>query len=323
MQKTSLNKLISDALDMLKRLNKAANRKISENTTSLQSCSPPLELPIGVSERELFDFVTSIRVEDAPENEMKAYGEHDFRRFVYTFGLAKDLKGRCLELGSNPYFTTLLLRRFTELDIFLANYFSDGLPKESSQVIKYRELFSQEIKEEVLHYKHFNIERDPFPYPDETFDVVIFAEIIEHLQNDPCQVLREIKRVLKPRGTLILTTPNIGRLENITRIISGANIYDPYSGYGPYGRHNREYNRHELDQLLRFEAFEPIHHFTADVHGNNAGNFFDIKIIAPLLKFREDDLGQYIFLKALNSGPKSTRKRPAWLFRSYPADELT
>ncbi len=53
-----------------------------------------------------------------------------------------------------------------------------------------------------------NIENDRFPFSDNVFDLVIFAEIIEHLLNDPCRVMREIKRVLKPNGTLILTTPN-------------------------------------------------------------------------------------------------------------------
>lgn len=72
--------------------------------------TPPLPLPEGVTEQQLFDFVTSVRVQDAPEAEMRAYGTHDFRRFVYTLGLARGIRGKCLELGGNPYFTTMLLK---------------------------------------------------------------------------------------------------------------------------------------------------------------------------------------------------------------------
>jgi SAM-dependent methyltransferase len=283
---------------------------------------PPLPLPEGVSEKQLFDFITSVRVQDAPEAEMKAYGTHDFRRFVYTWDMARDVNGKCLELGGNPYFTTMLLKEFSDLDISLANYFGEQVNGEYHQVVDYQSLNGSEIKSEKFSFQHFNIENDSFPYGSDEFDVVIFAEIIEHLLNDPCSVLREIKRVLKPGGTLILTTPNVARLENITRLISGTNIYDPYSGYGPYGRHNREYNRHELDQLLRFEGFEPTQCFTADVHANNAQSFCSVDKIADLLRFREDDLGQYIFIKATSLQCENSTKKPSWLYRSYPDNQL-
>lgn len=283
---------------------------------------PELPLPAGITEDTLFDFVTSVRVADAPEAEMRAYGSHDFRRFVYTLGLTKGLNGKCLELGANPYFTTMLLDKYTSLELSLANYFGPLPSGEHKQDVTYVDPASVNVSARQFTYQHFNVENDSFPYLDNSFDVVIFAEIIEHLLNDPCKVLREIKRVLKPNGTLILTTPNVSRLENVARMISGTNIYDPYSGYGPYGRHNREYNRHELDQLLRFEGYEPTVCFSADVHGNNAHAFYDIQKIFGMLKFREHDLGQYIFIKAVARPGDSSLKRPAWLYRSHPEGEL-
>jgi SAM-dependent methyltransferase len=279
-------------------------------------------MPAGVSEQQLFDFVTSVRVQDAPEAEIRAYGAHDFRRFVNTWGLASDLHGKCLELGGNPYFTTMPLKRYTNLDVCLANYFGHENNGEHTQAVEYLEINSSEKKSETLSFQHFNVENDVFPYSDGEFDLVIFAEIIEHLLNDPCKVLREIRRVLKPNGTLILTTPNVAKLENVTRLISGANIYDPYSGYGPYGRHNREFNRHELHQLLSFEGFEPTVSFTADVHQNNAQAFCDVERITELLRYREADLGQYIFIKAVVRSRTLDTKRPRWLYRSYPDSNL-
>jgi len=44
------------------------------------------------------------------------------------------------------------------------------------------------------------------PFPDHSFDVVLLADVIEHLEDPDC-CLREIQRVLDPSGYLFLTTP--------------------------------------------------------------------------------------------------------------------
>ena len=43
--------------------------------------------------------------------------------------------------------------------------------------------------------------------PNDTFDWVISFQVIEHIKDD-CRFLEEIKRVLKPNGKAIITTPN-------------------------------------------------------------------------------------------------------------------
>lgn len=306
---------------LIKRIMRRIRRELAVPPEKLFPLRPALPIPHGISEEELFEFVTSVRVADAPEQEMRAYGTHDFRRFVYTLGLVNGLEGKCLELGANPYFTTMLLERFTKLELSLANYFGPFPAGLHTQHVAYTDPASGAKNTKTFSYQHFNVENDLFPYADDEFDVVIFAEIIEHLLNDPCKVLREIKRVLKPGGTVIVTTPNVARLENIARLISGANIYDPYSGYGPYGRHNREYNRHELVTLLQFEGFDVTEHFTADVHENRAAAFADLNHLKDKLEFRKNDLGQYLFLKATNTS-RASEKVPSWLYRSLPAEQL-
>jgi SAM-dependent methyltransferase len=209
----------------------------------------------------------------------------------------------------------MLLRRFTRLRLTLANYFGP-----STTTPKIEQPVAFEGGSEAFQTHHFNIETEAFPFANSRFHVVLFCEILEHLQHDPLAALREINRVLKPRGVLVVTTPNVARLENVARLLAGENLYDPYSGYGAYGRHNREYTLGELRRLLEYAGFTIDVSYTADVHDNHAGWFMPLARIRDVLK-RTDDLGQYLFVRARKTGEPAAKK-PAWLYRSYPEGEL-
>ena len=55
--------------------------------------------------------------------------------------------------------------------------------------------------------------RERLPYDDASFDVVLLVEVVEHL-SDHQAALGELARILKPGGALILTTPNVMRLNS-------------------------------------------------------------------------------------------------------------
>lgn len=275
----------------------------------------PLPLPTDVSEEQLRRRFATWSIDGEPEGHMDAYVDDSFGRFVHTYGLVADLSGSCLELGANPYFTTHLIQRYSNLEVSHANYFGTDAASVVQQ-LSYRDDDGTVITEQ-LESKLFNIEDDEFPYPDASFDVVMYCEILEHLLMDPVHVLAKIRRVLRPDGVLIVTTPNVARLNNMLRIAGGHNIYDPYSGYGPYGRHNREYTMTDLHALLAFMGFEIEQTFAADSHDEPYESDPMYPALAPHLTGRGDALGQYLFVRARVVRPARTGL-PDLLYRSYP-----
>lgn len=81
------------------------------------------------------------------------------------------------------------------------------------------------------------------PFPDHSFDLVTSFQVVEHVA-DPVPYLQEIRRVLRPGGIAILTTPN------------AAIRLDP--GMTPWNRfHVREYRAAELEAALG-EVFDGV-----------------------------------------------------------------
>ncbi len=67
------------------------------------------------------------------------------------------------------------------------------------------------------------VDVERLPFKDEIFDTAVGGEIIEHVF-DTVGFLREIMRVLKKNGVLVLSTPNIASLSNRSRMILGMDL---------------------------------------------------------------------------------------------------
>jgi SAM-dependent methyltransferase len=89
----------------------------------------------------------------------------------------------------------------------------------------------------------------PLPFDDVSFDVVWASEVIEHVA-DTARWLSEVRRVLVPRGRLLVTTPSHGRL----RVAFGG--LEAFSE--PLGDHLHLYTRGSLEKLLAEFGFDEI-----------------------------------------------------------------
>jgi SAM-dependent methyltransferase len=89
----------------------------------------------------------------------------------------------------------------------------------------------------------------PLPFEVGAFELVWASEVIEHVA-DTARWLSEIRRVLAPRGRLLITTPSHGRL----RVALGG--VDRFSE--PLGDHLHLYTKRSLRELLVEFGFERI-----------------------------------------------------------------
>lgn len=92
-----------------------------------------------------------------------------------------------------------------------------------------------------------NIEEEELEYPESFFDVIIFADVLEHLI-DPWKVLRNIKKYLKPTGKLLISLPNIMHISAVNSLLHG---FWSYQDAGLLDRtHMRFFTLYEINKML-------------------------------------------------------------------------
>lgn len=90
--------------------------------------------------------------------------------------------------------------------------------------------------------KVFNASAENLPFPDESFDVVVLREVLVHI-HEPVKALKEIRRVLRPKGFLLGSAPHA----NLEKMV-----------WDDKRLHHRYYNEETLLQDLG-QAFEHTH----------------------------------------------------------------
>jgi len=176
----------------------------------------------------------------------------------------RDLKGQVLDYGSGVGHLTRRLLATNRFDRVA-----------SADIMK--------APDDLAHIVHW-LERDlniTVPGYDEAFDIVISAEVIEHLEN-PRFTMREIFRLLRPGGTAIITTPNNESWRSLVALL----IRGHYAafGTGSYPAHITALLREDLKRICLEVGFsEPEFYFTDQ--GGIPGN--------PCLTWQKISLGLF------------------------------
>ncbi len=127
----------------------------------------------------------------------------DFRQAAGGRGL------RCLDVGCA--YGTLLL------------YAAKSLGCELYAIDFIRYLDVSLIDDYNIHFRINNIEREAFPWPVQ-FDMILFTEVLEHLNFQAKPTLKKLRRLLKPGGRLYLEYARrfaVGQADEVLRQVFG------------------------------------------------------------------------------------------------------
>lgn len=135
-----------------------------------------------------------------------------------------------------------------------------GFDAEASDLHKGLAVFNAEN----VPYHTWHLEAQKAPFPDNSFDAVILSQTIEHFTYSPLHPLKEIIRILRPGGIMIIDAPNISCFRNTSRLLRGKSLHwnfkKHYLAQVPeiennvpyYDRHNHEYSREDLLDIADF-----------------------------------------------------------------------
>lgn len=178
-----------------------------------------------------------------PDEEKNYFEEHS-HRFQITVELVlsklkKQEKCKILDVSTFRGHIPMLLKMVSDHEIHATEHSEYGKEK---------------LQKEDITLKKWELSTMKAPYENNSFDLVLFNETLEHLIFLPHPILIEIKRILKPVGFIILTTPNILALFRRVKFLFGHSPLEPVSiehDGGKLQKHVRIYTMYELKELLR------------------------------------------------------------------------
>jgi SAM-dependent methyltransferase len=113
-----------------------------------------------------------------------------------------------------------------------------------------------QITENALRFPNITFRQhdvgETFPFEDGAFGVVWCSEVLEHLF-DPAFAMREIHRILRPGGRLLVTVPYHGYFKNVLIALFK---FDKH--YAPSNPHIRFYTKNTLSGIAREAGLSDI-----------------------------------------------------------------
>jgi SAM-dependent methyltransferase len=203
---------------------------------------------------ELFDTLAArIRPDDPDIGDwFSAYHREHRKRLAFDLRIVDryvEPDARVLEYGAIPLLMTAALAergyRVSALDLA-------------------PERFGGAISELELDVRRCDVETEAVPFAAATFDAVLFNELFEHLRIDLVFTFREVRRVLRPQGVLLLSTPNLRSFRGIRNLLlhnqgntDSAGVYRQYEKIEKLGHmgHVREYTTREVVDFLTRVGF--------------------------------------------------------------------
>jgi SAM-dependent methyltransferase len=155
--------------------------------------------------------------------------------------------GRVLDVGSGHGTLALFCRKVLGAEVYCVD-FTD------------RYMSEELVRRYDLKFAVNNIERDPFPW-ELRFDVILFTEVIEHLNFHPVPTLRKIRGLLSEGGRVYLSTPDAAEWGRRLKYYSSLERI-PQPGTGSPGAviddHVWQYSQDELFGVVNAAGFRVL-----------------------------------------------------------------
>ncbi|MFB0610868.1 class I SAM-dependent methyltransferase [Aurantiacibacter poecillastricola] len=247
-------------------------------------------MPYTVTQTTGFDSVIA-RLNDATGHYAASYiADHKQRCIDDARRLAREFPGaRILNVGGTPYLFEYIARELG-LDVVTVDLDPSRDP--------------QQLADLGINVQQVDIEtpegRSAVDF--QSYDVVVMAEILEHMRIDLVATLRGIAESLRADARIYLTTPNFYYAPSFARMLaegrSGPPLVKEWRKIGEVGHmgHVREYTRRELEELFAFcglvvESLTVRNCREVDVRGGGAAQY-PLRLLANALARRFDRFGQ-------------------------------
>ena len=184
-----------------------------------------------------------------------------------------------LDIGTSPL-TFIYKQYFQAVDMF---------------TIDRTALLAERCRDHHIDHRVCNLLHEPIPLADGQMDMVVFTEVLEHLNTGPGRIFSEINRILKPGGTLVFSLPNTAMLKNRIAAMLGKPVLEPVyavfkeekseqsQGDGEWVHglgHIREYTMSETTDIVRRYGFEVQSTRSADAFIDPPDRFSRLRRIA-------------------------------------------
>ena len=192
---------------------------------------------------DLIDQLIKLAIDEEEINYIRMHKQRwfDILELISKLPLNKIKNIKVLDIGIGGGWISFLIKRLFNYDIY-------GVDIKREETQRWVDRFnSLGIKFSIC-----DITKEKLPYSDNTFDMILFLEVLEHLitSHPPWHVFYEIGRVMKPGSFLILSTPNAVALHKRMMMLLGKNpFHHGFKDKRSYKKHFREYTVEELKVL--------------------------------------------------------------------------
>ncbi len=172
---------------------------------------------------------------------------------------------RILDIGCGEgYITSEVAKSFSNAKVYGVDYSLSAIEKAS-------------LRFENINFAVANAYN--LPFQESYFDVVVCNNLWEHVP-DPINLAKNISKILRPGGALIISTPSRYRIENMVRIILGKQVMFMSN------QHVTEYSIGQVKEQLCYAGYLVIQTYSEVISQPTKGikSFILYKLATPFMR---------------------------------------